>query len=393
MATFANLAGRASPDLGKPQMASHTWLEPIVVVSIMVGSLIVNRRRNSNRNSLELPRFEHAHRIRGSYAILEDNDTHITNELHSETENVYGITIKIGDSSRWSHHIHSRILHKFPFLVEMFYWIMNYLFYSVTKSTAQWLSPAQIGVVQVARDHAINILDLEQQSARWIFPIKEVDFQSFFIQNHPAILTVFNRIYSLVHIPGTVLFLSWYYYAAKDHASFAVARRTMTLGNFVAFLVFCVYPCMPPRLLPKSYGFYDTVRQGNAESVWVGGESVNQFAAMPSLHFTYAFVIGCTFLYHSGVMQRLFGKSTKKSCLTQISFLVLSILYPILVLSVIVATANHYWLDAVVAIFSVTLCFRFNRVLLLFLPVEYAICWILRLTKPVPTTGERADKR
>ncbi|KAJ5813651.1 uncharacterized protein N7503_000401 [Penicillium pulvis] len=393
MATFANLTGRASPDLGKPQMASHAWLEPIVVVSIMVGSLIVNRRRNSNRNSLELPHFEHLHRGRGSYDILEDGDTHITNELPSNTENVYGITIKTRDSSRWSHHIHSRILHKFPFLVEMFYWIMNYLFYSVTKSTAQWLSPAQIGVVQVARDHAINILDFEQQSARWMFPIKEVDFQSFFIQNHPSILTVFNRIYSLVHIPGTVLFLSWYYYAAKEHDSFAVARRTMTLGNFVAFLVFCVYPCMPPRLLPKSYGFYDTVRQGNAESVWVGGESVNQFAAMPSLHFTYAFVIGCTFLYHSGVVQRLFGKPTKKSCLTQISFLVLSILYPILVLSVIVATANHYWLDAVVAIFSVTLCFRFNRVLLLFLPVEYAICWALRLTKPVHTTGERADKR
>lgn len=167
----------------------------------------------------------------------------------------------------------------------------------------------------------------------------------------------------------------------------------MTLGNFVAFLVFCVYPCMPPRLLPKSYGFYDTVRQGNAESIWVGGESVNQFAAMPSLHFTYAFVIGCTFLYHSGVLQRLFGKPTAKSNLTQISFLVLAILYPILVLSVIVATANHYWLDAVVAIFSVTLCFRFNRVLLLFLPVEYALCWCLRLAKPVHTTGDHADKR
>lgn len=171
----------------------------------MVGSLIVNRRRNTNRNSLELPNFLHANRSRGSYAILEDGDIHITNEVHSKTENVYGITIKNRDSSRWSHHLHSRILHKFPFLIEMFYWIMNYLFYSVTKSTAQWLSPAQIGVVQVARDHAIDILDFEQQIAPWMFPIKEVEFQSFFIQNHPTILTVFNRIYSLVHIPGTVL--------------------------------------------------------------------------------------------------------------------------------------------------------------------------------------------
>ncbi|CAI7610138.1 unnamed protein product [Penicillium glandicola] len=379
---------RDTPDLGKPQLASHAWLEPIVVVGIMVGSLIVNRRRDSSKSASE----SHSSRL-GNYAILEEGEAHLSNGLQTKSENVYGITIKTRDSSRWAHHIHSRILQKFPFLVEMFYWIMNYLFYSVTKSTAQWLSPAQIGVVEVARGHAIDILNFEHETASWIFPIKEADFQSYFIQNHPSILTMFNRIYSLIHIPGTVLFLSWYYYVAKNHASFALARRTMTLGNLAAFLVFCVYPCMPPRLLPESYGFYDTVRQGNAESIWVGGKSINQFAAMPSLHFTYAFVIGCTFLHHSGFLQRLRGQPTQKSPLTEFGLLTLAICYPILVLSVIVATANHYWLDAVVAIVTVTLSFRFNRILIVLLPLEYALCWCLRLAKPVPTTGDRAARR
>ncbi|KAJ5357166.1 hypothetical protein N7541_004324, partial [Penicillium brevicompactum] len=380
MAT-SNFHVRDSPDLGKPQLASHAWLEPIVVVSIMVGSLILNRRRDSGRSSTASSNY--------NYSLLEDGNALNDNDLHAKTENVYGINIKKQDSSRWANHIHSRILQKFPFLVEMFYWAMNYLFYSVTKSTAQWLSPAQIGVVQVARDHATDILDFEHRTVSWMFPIKEVDFQQFFINSHPGILTVFNRIYSLVHIPGTVLFLSWYYYSAKNHASFAVARRTMTLGNLAAFLVFCVYPCMPPRLLPESYGFYDTVRQGNAESVWVGGKSVNQFAAMPSLHFTYAFVIGGTFLHYSGVLQRIRGQSPSKSKMTEFGFLALSILYPMLVLSVIVATANHYWLDAVAAIFTVTLCYRCNRILLLLLPIEHALCWVLRLAKPIPTTGDR----
>lgn len=167
----------------------------------------------------------------------------------------------------------------------------------------------------------------------------------------------------------------------------------MTLGNLAAFLVFCVYPCMPPRLLPESYGFYDTVRQGNAESVWVGGKSVNQFAAMPSLHFTYAFVIGGTFLHYSGVLQRIRGQSPSKSKMTEIGFLALSIFYPMLVLSVIVATANHYWLDAVAAVFTVTLCYRCNRILLLLLPIEHALCWVLRLAKPIPTTGDRGGAR
>lgn len=165
----------------------------------MVGSLIVNRRRDSGKSANDLQNSRY-----GNYALLEEGSAHLS-EMHSKSETVFGISIKMRDSSRWAHHVHSRILQKFPFLVEMFYWSMNYLFYSVTKATAQWLSPAQIGVVQVARDHAIDILDFEHQTASWIFPINEVDFQAFFVQSHPSILTLFNRIYSLIHIPGTVL--------------------------------------------------------------------------------------------------------------------------------------------------------------------------------------------
>lgn len=157
----------------------------------------------------------------------------------------------------------------------------------------------------------------------------------------------------------------------------------MTLANFGAFFGFAVWPCMPPRLLPESFGFHDTVRQGNAESVWVGGKNVNQLAAMPSLHFTYAFVIGVTFLYHSR-RQRLFWK---------LLFGVSGIVYPMFVLLVIVSTANHYYLDAVVATFSVALSFVCNRVWFFFLPAEDILCWILRLEKPVPTTGQTVKKQ
>ena len=56
----------------------------------------------------------------------------------------------------------------------MFYWIMNYLFYSVTKATAQWLSPAEIGVVEVARGDAIDVLNFEHTTPSWVFPIDQV---------------------------------------------------------------------------------------------------------------------------------------------------------------------------------------------------------------------------
>jgi hypothetical protein len=163
----------------------------------------------------------------------------------------------------------------------------------------------------------------------------------------------------------------------------------MTLGNFAAFFIFTFFPCMPPRLLPKEYGFLDTVRQANAESVWVGGNYVNQLAAMPSLHFTYAFCIGSTFLYHSGVFRRVQRNEGRKSLFTKIFFLIAGICYPLLVLTVIVATANHYWLDAVAAIFTTSLSFLCNKIWFFLLPAEDILCWVLRVEKPVPTTGDR----
>lgn len=145
---------------------------------------------------------------------------------------------------------------------------------------------------------------------------------------------------------------------------------------------------MPPRLLPKEFGFHDTVRQDHAESVWVGGKNVNQLAAMPSLHFTYAFVIGCTFIYHSGIHWRSeLQQSTFSRCL----WLLAGLCYPLLVLSVIVATANHYYLDAVVALLTTSIAFFINRIWMLLLPAEAMLCWVLRLKKPVPTTGQRLE--
>ncbi len=170
----------------------------------------------------------------------------------------------------------------------------------------------------------------------------------------------------------------------------------MALGNFVAFAVFAVYPCMPPRLLPERFGFEDTVRQAHAESVWVGenGESghFNQLAAMPSLHFTYALIIGCAIFWHSGFLQSLRGKSTERNVFSTMSLMLAGAFYPALVLLVIVATANHYYLDAVAAAFSVAFCFLSNRIWLVLLPAERLLGRLLRVEKPIPTTGQSGRK-
>jgi hypothetical protein len=194
-------------------------IRPKIVLSIMIGSLVLNRRRNfsilksrhatgpltaSNDQSSDCLLREDPEDDR--YVVSSSDDLLRNSPCPSRADRFCGIAIDTPDTSRWSDHIHSRILQKFPFLVEMFYWAVNYLFYAFTKTISQYLSPADISVVQVAQDHGIGILHVEHDSLfRFFFPVKESDFQSFFLENHKAIMTFFNRIYSLVHIPGTVL--------------------------------------------------------------------------------------------------------------------------------------------------------------------------------------------
>lgn len=297
-----------------------------------------------------------------------------------------------GEGTRFERNIHSRVLQKFPFLIEMFYWWLNYLAYKYSKElTAVVYNVDADGITDLARNHGESVLAAEHESfLSLLFLVKEIDVQRFFLEGSPIIMAIINRLYSMVHIPGTMAFLGWFYYSARNHDQFAIARRTMTLGNFVAFVIFALWPCMPPRLLPEKYGFIDSVRTGHSESVWVGGVvSVTQYGAMPSLHFTYALVTGSCLFWQSGFIQSLRGRRRERGLLGMAAYMVAGICYPTLVLTVIVATANHYYLDAVAATFSICLCFLCNRVWCLLLPVERWLAWILRVDKPVPTTGER----
>ena len=188
----------------------------------------------------------------------------------------------------------------------------------------------------------------------------------------------------------TCSFLAWYYYAAPTHAQFAQARRMMTLTNLFSFVVFTTYPCMPPRLLPEEYGFYDTVRREDAESIWASGKFFNQLAAFPSLHFGYSFCIGTILFYHSGLFRRRLAHREKRmSRVWQIFFATISIVYPCFVLLIIVSTANHFYLDALAATGVVLACWLCNRLLLYLLPLEDLFLYCVKLEKPVPTTGYR----
>ncbi|KAF1344145.1 PAP2 superfamily-domain-containing protein [Delphinella strobiligena] len=395
--------------VGEPQWNSKGawklpgWAEPLIVVTILFGAMIMTRSRgfrilggkagpyrstldqdpDSARSSDELLRYD------PDNADDEQEYFAATKQL-PKTRRILGVSLNTPNSSRFKNNIHSRILQRFPFLIEMFYWIINYLFYRLTAVVSQAIF-VKTGIWEVAESHGIAILEIEQFSwLGFLIPVRETDVQQWFMNGHQDALTVLNRAYALIHIPGTVGFIAWYYYIAPSHPTFATVRRTMTLTNFMAFATFCSYPCMPPRLLPKEYGFLDTVRHDDAQSVWMSGKYVNSLAAMPSMHFGYAFCIGCTMIYHSGIFRtRLENGESRKSLGWKIFFLLLGIGYPAMILTTIVATANHYILDAMVATLYVLIAYTCNKVFYIFLPLEDWLLWAIRAEKPIPSTGER----
>jgi hypothetical protein len=124
----------------------------------------------------------------------------------------------------------------------------------------------------------------------------------------PTLLHWINRTYSFIHIPGTIFFLVALYYltTTRKHrylsgrassynvtagaGMYEARRRTMAACNLIAFVVFTLWPCMPPRLLSapkyngpvseeaKSYGFVDTVHGASGESsVWTTNKFCNQY--------------------------------------------------------------------------------------------------------------------
>lgn len=303
----------------------------------------------------------------------------------------------------------SRVLRRFPFLVEVWYWALIYWVYQLGRAfTAVTLKAT---TVDTAREHALQVIHVEQALGIFV----ETNVQQFFLQ-YPVLMRWINRTYSFIHIPGTILFLIVLFYTTttrpkrnlfeQSHGGSASLRnwrsmigpfgpdvyerrrRTMAMCNLLAFIVFTFWPCMPPRLLSaadydgeyaveaKSYGFVDTVHGVDGDSsVWTTNRFCNQYAAMPSLHFGYSFLIGltvaCVPLRKSGWLGW-----------RRLAIICAGMTYPAVILTAIVATANHFILDAVAGAIACLLAWNLNGALLNLLPLEDYFLSVLRIHKP-----------
>ncbi|SOE07813.1 phosphatase PAP2 family protein [Streptomyces sp. Ag109_G2-15] len=140
-----------------------------------------------------------------------------------------------------------------------------------------------------------------------------------------------NTYYATVHFPATLAFLVWLYLRRPAH--YVWARRVLAVVTSAALVLPFVFPLAPPRMLTGT-GLVDTARL-YGPSVYGPPSSdhlSNQFAAMPSLHFGWALMLAIGLIAATRSRRRW-----------------LWLLHPLITLLVIVGTANHYWLDAIVA--------------------------------------------
>ena len=186
----------------------------------------------------------------------------------------------------------------------------------------------------------------EQTIQRWFLGTKWIEF--------------FNIFYGTAHFAVTLGILIWLF--VRRRQQFGRWRTTLMVTTVLALVGFALFPLMPPRLFnayahecgpstthpicyrygggeladqqgQPNYRFVDTLREvgglWNFDSKKLDSVS-NQYAAMPSLHIGWSMWCMLTLL-------RFARRRTTK---------ILAVAYPILTLTVIVATANHFIIDA-----------------------------------------------
>ena len=196
------------------------------------------------------------------------------------------------------------------------------------------------GRVEDAFDNAAIIVSTEQ--ALGIF--RELPLQ-IAVLGYDLIVNFLSMWYFWGHFPLILAFAVWALF--RHNADYRWVRNAVFIAGALALIGYIVFPVAPPRLLPAA-GFVDTV-----ESAFVLKYSdsglVNQFAAVPSMHFGFAVIVGV------GLFRIVGGRRGA----TLMTFM------PLLMLTSIVVTGNHYFLDALFglppAIVGMVLATRIER--------------------------------
>ncbi|MFE1430455.1 phosphatase PAP2 family protein [Streptomyces fungicidicus] len=178
-----------------------------------------------------------------------------------------------------------------------------------------------------------------------------------------------NYYYATLHFVVTLGVLVWLY--RSQPGRYAASRLVLFTTTGAALAGYYLYPLAPPRLMNGEH-FIDTVMVHQTWGSMASGDlkhMSNQYAAMPSMHIGWSVWCGLTIFALASVPWAR----------------VLGLLYPAVTLVVIVATANHFWLDAVGGL--VCLAFGYG------IALAWYGRWPYSLPRRVPERGKPEPRR
>jgi membrane-associated phospholipid phosphatase len=173
----------------------------------------------------------------------------------------------------------------------------------------------------VAFDNAEQVISLERALGMFVEP----ELQGAILGNDLLVRAV-NLLY-IGYWPMIFGTLAWL--LVRRPAQYPRFRNAVLASGGLSLVIFAFYPLAPPRFMPQ-YGFVDTVEQtASTYRTLTNSSLVNDYAAMPSLHFGWVLLLGIALvtLAHSWVLR------------------VAGVVLPLLMLVAIVLTANHYIVD------------------------------------------------
>jgi PAP2 superfamily len=186
----------------------------------------------------------------------------------------------------------------------------------------------------LALDHARRIAAWERDAGlAWEAPVQDAFLRI------PALVLALNAFYLAAHFLVTGLFFVWLY--RRSRTGFRLFRNAFLAATTLALLVSWRFPTAPPRV--AGLGVVDTLRRFSDIDIGSPGTQglTDPVAAVPSLHAGWAVGVA------AGLV--LYGRSRAVRMLAP--------LYPIAVILTILATGNHFVLDALAGVLAMAVGF------------------------------------
>jgi hypothetical protein len=190
--------------------------------------------------------------------------------------------------------------------------------------------------LDAARGHALWLWHVE----RTLHLPSEIATQRIFLP-HPTIIKAFNVYYATMHFPGLIVFLIWLW--ARHREYYPPVRNVVAMVTAACLLIQLI-PVAPPRMFTE-LGFVDTaIRYGQSVYGAVGSGFADQLSAMPSVHVGWAVLVAVYVIKISASPWRW-----------------LVLVHTTLTILIVTVTANHWWLDGVVAVMLLVMAIYVER--------------------------------